>query len=245
MIKDTVNLGQLSFKEEAAGKVRVFAMVDIWTQSILKPLHDLLFRLFKSFPNDSTHNQDAGFLRAAEKTTAQGHAWSYDLSAATDRLPIDLQISVLNSLFPSQATEDNITATSFGQSWANLLVKRGYNVPENRTYGVKHHTVHYAVGQPMGAYSSWAMLNLTHHLICQYINISILKRTFVWHENYEVLGDDIVIFDPKLAFHYRMVMENQLGVACNVSKSLLAPDRPVFEFAKRVSIGMDEVSGFS
>jgi len=32
-------IGQLSLKEEAAGKVRVFAMVDIWTQSVLKPLH--------------------------------------------------------------------------------------------------------------------------------------------------------------------------------------------------------------
>jgi hypothetical protein len=27
--------------------------------------------------------------------------------------------------------------------------------------------VNYAVGQPMGAYSSWAMLALTHHLILQ------------------------------------------------------------------------------
>lgn len=33
-------LGQLAIKEEAAGKVRVFAMVDVWTQSALKPLHD-------------------------------------------------------------------------------------------------------------------------------------------------------------------------------------------------------------
>jgi hypothetical protein len=33
-------LGQLALKEEAAGKIRVFAMVDIWTQSVLKPLHN-------------------------------------------------------------------------------------------------------------------------------------------------------------------------------------------------------------
>jgi len=33
-------IGQLSIKEEAAGKVRVFAMVDSLTQSVLKPLHD-------------------------------------------------------------------------------------------------------------------------------------------------------------------------------------------------------------
>jgi len=32
-------LGRLAFKEEAAGKLRVFAMVDVITQSLLEPLH--------------------------------------------------------------------------------------------------------------------------------------------------------------------------------------------------------------
>lgn len=33
-------LGALGFKEEAAGKVRVFALVDCFTQWALAPLHD-------------------------------------------------------------------------------------------------------------------------------------------------------------------------------------------------------------
>lgn len=75
--RDTISLtplGQLALKEEAAGKIRVFAMVDIWTQSVLKPLHDWLFDLFRLLPNDSTHNQDAGFLRAKAKAVHYGHA---------------------------------------------------------------------------------------------------------------------------------------------------------------------------
>lgn len=36
----TPPIGKLSTKEEAAGKVRVFAMVDIWTQILLSPLHN-------------------------------------------------------------------------------------------------------------------------------------------------------------------------------------------------------------
>jgi hypothetical protein len=66
-----------------------------------------------------------------------------------------------------------------------------------------------------------------------------------WFENYEVLGDDIVIFDPKVADLYVKIMEGDLDVKCNISKSLVAPDRPVIEFAKRTSIGNDEVSAFS
>jgi len=60
-----------------------------------------------------------------------------------------------------------------------------------------------------------------------------------------VLGDDIVIFDKLVADRYLVVMEDHLDVKCNKSKSLLAPSRPVIEFAKRLSIGEAEVSAFS
>jgi hypothetical protein len=88
------------------------------------------------------------------------------------------------------------------------------------------------------------MLNLTHHLILQFLNQKIY-RTKGWAENYEVLGDDIVIFDKKVADLYIEYMENGLGVKCNIAKSLIAPDRAVVEFAKRVSVGKEEVSPFS
>jgi len=43
-------------------------------------------------------------------------------------------------------------------------VGREYEL-KSPVYG--NHTVSYAVGQPMGALSSWAMLAITHHLIVQ------------------------------------------------------------------------------
>jgi hypothetical protein len=57
--KDHNYVGQLSRKNEAAGKVRVFAMVDIWTQSLLKPLHSMLTSFLGSLPNDGTKDQIA------------------------------------------------------------------------------------------------------------------------------------------------------------------------------------------
>jgi len=246
LTKDSINLGQLSFKEEAAGKVRVFAMVDVWTQSILKPLHDALFRVFRFIPNDSTHNQDAGFKRAQLKAIEHSCAYCYDLSSATDRLPIQLQAAVLDSLWGINPIETPSFATSFGQAWVNLLTKREYVIPVSKRMGIHiPSSVKYSVGQPMGALSSWAMLNLTHHLIVQYCAERIYGRQKSWFEKYEVLGDDIVIFDPRIASLYFSVMETWFGVSCNPSKSLIAPDRPVIEFAKRVSIGPREVSAFS
>lgn len=92
-------IGQLSFKEEAAGKVRVFAMVDIWTQSVLKPLHDAISDILRSLPNDGTFDQQAAVKRCFEKSKKAGFSYGYDLSAATDRLPISLQMSVVKALF--------------------------------------------------------------------------------------------------------------------------------------------------
>jgi hypothetical protein len=38
--KKSLTLGRLALKEEAAGKVRVFAIADLITQSVFGPLHE-------------------------------------------------------------------------------------------------------------------------------------------------------------------------------------------------------------
>jgi hypothetical protein len=98
-------IGKLSLKEEAAGKVRVFAMVDGITQSLFHPLHKYLFRILKMIPNDSTFDQIRGINRINEKIRkfSLKKVFSFDLSAATDRLPIDLQVSILNLIVGDRA----------------------------------------------------------------------------------------------------------------------------------------------
>jgi hypothetical protein len=139
--KKDLPIGKLSFKEEAAGKLRVFAMVDIITQSLLGPLHESLFSLFKELPNDFTHNQDKGFAYVQSLSLKHGRSFGYDLSAATDRLPLSSQISVLDSLY------------GIGKIWGNILINRDYVISKN-DYGIEPQSIRYAVGQPMGALSS-------------------------------------------------------------------------------------------
>jgi len=150
-------LGQLGFKEEPAGKLRVFAMVDFLTQTLLRPLHLFLFDIFKEMPNDGTHDQDRAFQRALRLSKKYGGSFGYDLSAATDRLPLSIQSEILNVIFSNK----------LGDIWAKLLVERDYQIPPN-DYKIAVGSIRYSVGQPMGALSSWAMLNLTHHLMVQY-----------------------------------------------------------------------------
>jgi hypothetical protein len=114
----------------------------------------MIFSFLRSLPNDGTFDQHKSVLRCAEKVEKSQKSFGYDLSAATDRLPIDLQVSVLIPLIGEKAAN----------AWKKLLTDRDYHLftPE-----LGDEDLRYSVGQPMGALSSWAMLALTHHLIVQ------------------------------------------------------------------------------
>lgn len=65
--KDGFPIGKLGLKVEAAGKVRVFAMVDWVTQTVMAPLHKALFVLLKRFITDGTFDQSAPVERLMSK----------------------------------------------------------------------------------------------------------------------------------------------------------------------------------
>jgi len=222
------DIGKLGLKDEPAGKIRVFAMVDCFTQWAMKPLHDYLFDILKVIPQDGTFDQ----LAPIKLLQSKGHRrfWSLDLSSATDRLPILIQGALLSRLI-----------TAHGANlWMSLMVGRNYVLP-SRAMGPDHEGdrfIRYAVGQPMGALTSWAMLAMTHHAIVQ-MAAALSGRTSGddWFEDYALLGDDIVIADRLVADTYLKIMAG-LGVGIQLSKSVHdSSGRGVLEFAKRVYYG--------
>lgn len=227
-----IGLGQLKQKVEPAGKMRTFAMVDSWTQTVLLPLHNYITGILSKIPNDGTESHNKAFDRARERAQEYGCAYGYDLSAATDRLPISLQKAILQSLFSKE----------FSNHWANLLVGRLYYL-FNKKEGTQAFS--YSVGQPMGARSSFAMLGLTHHMLIQFAALRISGESFSqWENRYEIVGDDIIIFNKDLANEYLEIMTS-IGVPINMSKSVVSVDKPVVEFVKRVSVNGTDVSPFS
>jgi len=150
-------LGKLGFKDEPAGKVRAFAMVDCVTQWVLKPLHDRIFEILRLIPQDGTFDQERPLAHLSELGAKGVKLYSYDLSAATDRLPVLIQATLLSALIG--AWPANL--------WIELLVSRTYALPERGRKASGLERVSYAVGQPMGALTSWAMLALTHHALVQ------------------------------------------------------------------------------
>jgi hypothetical protein len=203
-------------------------MVDYWTQVALKPLHDSIFALLKTIKQDGTFDQTAAVRSAMEEMKGAAYVASFDLSAATDRLPVRLQVQLLDYAFPG-----------LGEPWKALLVDRDYSIP--RKYASMGRSVRYAVGQPMGAYSSWGMLALTHHFLVQFAARRAGHRE--WFTQYRVLGDDIIIWDIGVALYYQNVMA-QLGVDISFAKSLVSRNGS-FEFAKRFILGGSDCSPIS
>jgi hypothetical protein len=219
-------LGKLGFKVEAAGKVRVFAMVDCWTQWALAPLHNALFGILKKIPQDGLYDQLKPSKKLLKKSVVK-HLFSYDLSAATDRLPISIQRQIISFLLGNE----------IARCWADILVGRDYslgNVGKSKDFYVPKDipttSVRYAVGQPMGALSSWAMLALTHHIIV-YMAAKRAGYRFGSFKDYALLGDDIVIGQKSVAKAYYSIM-TELGVEIGLFKSLISPNGHL-EFAKR------------
>jgi hypothetical protein len=120
----------------------------------------------------------------------------------------------------------------------------GFNAQVAKKLGVDpNQSIKYAVGQPMGGLSSWAGLAITHHWLVQYAAY-LATGKLCWNEDYEILGDDLVIFDKAIADEYLKLM-TLIGCEINLSKSINSHNRPVFEFAKRTCWGPNIVSGIS
>lgn len=220
-------LGRLGFIDEP-GKIRVVAMVPLLIQGIMKPLHDWIFSRLRVIVTDGTYNQIRPIkelLNACEELNVNS-LYSYDLSAATDRLPVDLQVDLLSE----------IMGKKLALLWKGLLVSRPYRLPKIAgSYNLGFNTVKYEVGQPMGALSSWAMLALTHHAIVQFSAYRVgAKQPKGWYTGYAVLGDDIVISNEAVAAEYLRIMD-RLGVEVGLAKSLISKTRSL-EFAKRTFI---------
>lgn len=80
----------------------MFAITDSITQSVFRPLSDGIFKILRSLPMDGTFDQDRPVRHLKSlwnNGTLDGETlYSYDLSAATDRLPIAVQRQVLARL---------------------------------------------------------------------------------------------------------------------------------------------------
>lgn len=89
--------------------------------------------VLKTLPCDLTFNQEG--ISSLMKDWKSFYC--FDLSNATDRFPVSLQVKLLESL----------AGKNFADHWHNIMVKAPFSYKGNDN-------IYYRSGQPMGAYSS-------------------------------------------------------------------------------------------
>jgi hypothetical protein len=96
-----------------------------------------VFSILKLIPQDGAFDQIKPVKALIEKNK-YGKTFCFDLSAATDRFPISVQVDVLSHLYNRD----------IANSWKQLLINRSYYLNETKQ------SYRYGTGQPMGALSS-------------------------------------------------------------------------------------------
>jgi hypothetical protein len=226
--------GRLHPIDEAAGKVRVVAICDYFTQVALKPIHDFLFSILRTIPSDATFDQDGKL----EEFSKRGYTdcYSYDLKSATDLIPRQLYSSIMRPMLGEESAD----------LWLQMLSQRdffvkpdAFGIPEPED--ISDSKIRYTRGQPMGALSSWGALALLHHALVQF---AAQNSGFVgWFDAYLVLGDDIIIADKSVAEAYLKVCE-KYGITISIAKSLVS-NKGLINFASQVVIAGQNISPLS
>jgi len=128
----SLTIRKLSYFSDNEGKTRVIGILDYWSQTLLKPIHDSLNGILRKIPEDCTFDQ-ASFH---SKLPTQSTYYSFDLSNATDRLPALMQRDLLEHIYDKNLADN----------WYGIMV--------SEPFVTKGSSVKYQTGQPMGAYSS-------------------------------------------------------------------------------------------
>jgi hypothetical protein len=195
------------------------AILDYFSQTVLRPVHFFLFGVLKRIPQDVTFDQGS-FLEKVKGWDSIEY-FSIDLKDATDRFPIDLISTVLEGAFTKE----------WVSHWRTIMVGFPFSSEKGE--------ILYQVGNPMGAYSSWASFAIAHHYVvydcCRELRIPWKTAQYV------ILGDDVLIGSADLAMAYRHRIAD-LGVVVSVEKTLVSQD--TFEFAKRYFHRGEEITPF-
>jgi len=191
------NVGKIGIIQEPGLKLRAVANPARVYQAALKPLGDDLYRKLAMLPWDCTHNQSRPFTILQENLRNRKTIHAIDLSNATDRFPLLLQESLLNSLY-HRKDAINLFLDLSRSRWICPISDR---------------PISWKTGQPLGLYPSFASFALCHGMMLYVLN----GRKH--NDDFFVLGDDVVILDDGLNDAYRRFLSS-MDIPFSESKTI-------------------------
>lgn len=230
---------RIRIKYESGGKARPFAIVDFFSQSALKAIHTYSMDWLKKQTNDGTDSHDRAAQAVRSWTSdPKNELFSYDLTEATNRWPLFLQVLVVEAMF----------GPDIARCWKDIISNRDFTVEDGPE------VIRFNCGQPLGALSSWAIFAISHHALVRCCVRRCWKdegprrgsfKPLPRNDVYRIIGDDICLRSRPVAHMYRNFLTD-LAVDVSTTKSVLPEHNlvgsPVGELAKRVFRNGKEVT---
>jgi hypothetical protein len=202
--------------KDGSAKLRGIAS-PVWeVQCSLTPMQNILEYILRTDRCSAVHDQENGKAIISSWLASGRKCYGFDQSSFTDRFPYALQRSLLQRLSGHSMWSDHYLIDQVEIQLLDLAVKRPYVIPQLGWVQVT-----YAVGQPMGINPSFHLATLTHIMVCYNLARHLgLKGKL--HNLIQVVGDDIVISDDRLANAYHQFMVDQCKVKINLEKSMIS-----------------------
>lgn len=198
------------------GKTRTIAIADYFSNLALTGIHKSFMEALQRMRGDVTYlqNEIPNLVKGLGT-----HLYSSDMTAFTDRFPIQLEKKVVSAAYGER----------IGYLWETVLTKRKFQHPKG--------ALSYKVGNPMGVLSSWPVSTFTHHMVKRFCAYKLSIKDY----KYLILGDDTLDTDIGVYNYYLSVIE-RLGVSISKSKCTQSI-HGYAEFAKRLFTPNGEVTG--
>lgn len=185
-------VGEIHAAQEGGAKLRMYASPYSIVQNLLYPIHYWVDTFRRQLPTDCTYDQKSGAEWAQSVLRRGEQVFSVDLSTATCRFPLCVQIDMLRNLGLAVPYCDALVWASQGE-WkvgSELLP----DFPESMSW---------VVGQPLGIAPSMSMFSLAHNLLligcCDLLGLDPAQ-------SFRVLGDDVVLRTTALHELYTRVI---------------------------------------
>jgi hypothetical protein len=207
---------KLVLLQDKFGKTRVIAIADYFSNLALSCIHKSFMYALQRMRGDVTYlqNEIPNLIKGLGD-----HLYSSDMTAFTDRFPIELETHVIKAAYGERIS----------QLWRSILTDRLFYHPLG--------SVKYEVGNPMGVLSSWPVSTFTHHVVKRYCAYKMHLKDY----EYLILGDDTLDTDKGVYDLYLSVIK-RLGVSISESKCTQST-QGYAEFAKRLFTPNGECTG--
>lgn len=236
-------VGKIGQIQEKGLKLRSVANPFRILQHSLYPLGTYLFGMLKQMPTDCTFNQEKGFDFIKEKLNEGETMYAYDLSNATDRFPLSVQIDLIEQLLNKDNSRPGRNNNSPALSHQNdagveredlikqlaLLqdISRGRWISPELEFYSGSPFLQWKTGQPLGLFPSFALFAVTHNALLQ--NIAVKHDA---GDCFRVLGDDVIISNELVARSYKKVL---MKYGCKISEDKSIISDKFGEFAGKLT----------